>query len=90
VKTKRRTEISLETRRYLVIRSRGGSIQSWCADCDKAVRMVTPDKQLILSHVSSARHIRGLRLSCCSSGLRVVVDTLRGSFGWGQAPLSVP
>lgn len=52
MKTQRRTELSIETQRHLVIR-RGSSIRAWCADCGEAVMMVTPDQAAIVAIVSS-------------------------------------
>ena len=39
---KRRTEITVETHRLLVVRRRGGSLWDQCIECNRQVQMVTP------------------------------------------------
>jgi hypothetical protein len=53
MKTNRRTEITVETHRLLVMRRRSGSVLARCAECAGAVEMVTPDEGAILANVSS-------------------------------------
>lgn len=52
MKTKRRTEITVETARIFVIRRRRGSILTWCAECAEAVKMVAPDEAAVLAGVN--------------------------------------
>jgi hypothetical protein len=40
MRTKRRTELTVETRRILVIRQRGRLPKGWCERCGKQVRMI--------------------------------------------------
>lgn len=53
VKTKRRTEITVETDRVFVIRRRSGSVLAWCAECAALVKMITPDEAAALAGISS-------------------------------------
>jgi hypothetical protein len=53
VKTKRRTEITVETDRFIVIRRRIGSPPARCAVCEGQVKMVTPDEAALLARVTS-------------------------------------
>lgn len=39
---KRRTEITIETQKLLVVRRRGAEVKIWCAACTAQSRMVTP------------------------------------------------
>ena len=50
--TKRRTEITVERHRVLVLSRRRVSAKAWCAPCGKQVRMVTADEAAELSGVS--------------------------------------
>jgi hypothetical protein len=52
VKTKRRTEITVETDRVLVIRRRSRAAQAWCAGCARQVQMLTPDEAAVVAAVS--------------------------------------
>jgi len=49
----RRTEITIETSRRLVVRQFRGSLQSWCEGCLANVRMVTPEHAAALLNVSA-------------------------------------
>jgi len=49
----KRTEITIETHRRLVMRSLAVSISAWCHGCLKEVRMVTPEQAAALMNVSS-------------------------------------
>jgi hypothetical protein len=40
MRTKRRTELTVETRRVLVIHQRGRLPKGWCERCGKQVRMI--------------------------------------------------
>ena len=53
MKTRKRTEISIETHRQLVISRRRGSVIAWCPECAGQVKMVTPDEAAIVARVSS-------------------------------------
>ena len=50
---KRRTEITIESERLLIIRSRQTSARGWCPSCDKQVKMITTDEAAQLSHISA-------------------------------------
>lgn len=50
---KRRTEITIETERLLIIRSRKTSAQAWCTSCDRQVHMITIDEAAQVAKVSS-------------------------------------
>jgi len=52
VKTKRRTEITVETDRVLVVRRRSRAVQAWCVSCAGRVQMVTPDEAAVVAGVS--------------------------------------
>jgi hypothetical protein len=41
---KKRTEITIETERLLVVSQRRGRTVLWCSDCDKKVPMLTVDE----------------------------------------------
>ena len=49
----RRTEITIETSRRLVIKAFHGSLRGWCEGCLTDVRMVTPIEAAALMNVSS-------------------------------------
>jgi hypothetical protein len=53
VKDKRRTEITIETERALVIRRRQGSVLDWCPNCAQQVPMVKVDEAATLCQVTS-------------------------------------
>jgi hypothetical protein len=50
---KRRTEITIETERVLVISKRKFAARAWCKPCGKQVEMVTVDETARLARVSS-------------------------------------
>jgi len=50
--TKRRREITIETDRVLVVRSRIGSFTAWCDECGTTARMVTPDAAAVIVGLS--------------------------------------
>ena len=50
--TKRRTEITIEKERVLLIRRRHASAVAWCASCHERVRMVTADEAARMAGVS--------------------------------------
>ena len=52
MKTKRRTEITIETNQVLVVRRRSQVTLAWCVSCDQRVRMVTPDQAAVVAGVS--------------------------------------
>jgi excisionase family DNA binding protein len=49
----RRTEITIETDRVVVIKKRKASILAWCPACAGQVQMVTPDEAAVIARVSS-------------------------------------
>ena len=51
--TIRRTEITIETSRRLVIRQFHGLLRGWCEGCLAEVRMITPYEAAALASVSS-------------------------------------
>jgi excisionase family DNA binding protein len=50
---KKRTEITIETDRIVVISRRNLQAQSWCGACNKRVSMVTIDEAARLARVSA-------------------------------------
>ena len=55
MKTKKTTEIIIETERLLVVserRKRTGSLEGWCAACGKHVEKITVDEAAALAQVS--------------------------------------
>lgn len=50
---KRRTEITIETERVIVIRKRRPQIQDWCNRCGEIVPMVTVDEAAGIAGVNS-------------------------------------
>ena len=51
--TKRRTEITIETDRLIVLSRGKNSVTSWCRYCNRRVRMITVDEAATLAGVSS-------------------------------------
>jgi len=49
----RRTEISFEIDRYLIIRRREGAAKAWCCECASEETMVTPDEAAALTSTST-------------------------------------
>jgi excisionase family DNA binding protein len=49
----KRTEITIETNRVLIIRRRRGFIRGWCEGCLAEVQMFTPSEAATLASVSS-------------------------------------
>ena len=52
---KKRTEVTVETERILVIRRRYRAVEAWCEVCNDAVVMIRPDQAAAVSG-------RGLRM----------------------------
>jgi hypothetical protein len=50
---KRRTEITIETERLLIIHRRKPPARAWCPSCDVEVQMITADEAAQLSFISS-------------------------------------
>ena len=50
---KRRTEITIETERLVVVGGRRQRVVRWCAPCDMHVEMLSTDEAAILARVSS-------------------------------------
>ena len=53
MRTKRRTEITIETERVLLMSRRRISVLTWCVACGERVTMITPDEAAITARVSS-------------------------------------
>jgi hypothetical protein len=49
---KRRTEITIETDRTLIVRKQPGSVQGWCQGCGGAAKMISPEEAAAIAHVS--------------------------------------
>lgn len=49
---KRRTEITIETQRLLMLSRRKLSVVAWCAACDARVTMITADEAASLAGLS--------------------------------------
>lgn len=52
MRTKKRTEIAIETERVVVIRRRRSLVQAWCQLCGRQVVMVTVDEAARIAFVS--------------------------------------
>jgi excisionase family DNA binding protein len=50
---KKRTKVTVEIERSLVIRKRGRAVQAWCAECGDEVAMVTPEEAACAADVST-------------------------------------
>ena len=50
---KRRTEITIETHRVFVVRTRTGLPAAWCRECEDLVEMFTPEAAATLAGLSS-------------------------------------
>lgn len=50
--TRKRTRITVETERLLIISRRQGAM-NWCAGCNKRVKMISVDEAAALTQVSS-------------------------------------
>jgi Helix-turn-helix domain len=51
--TRRRTEITIESSRRLIVCEFGGSLTGWCDDCLAEVRMMTPNEAAARTGLSS-------------------------------------
>ncbi len=51
--TKRRTEITIEQRRIVLLSKRGTVAPTWCDACAARVKMVSPEEAALLAGVSS-------------------------------------
>lgn len=87
---KRRTEITIETERLLVIQARKTSARAWCQSCGKRVQMLTTDEAAQAARVSSRLVYRwieadklhftettGSRLLVCIASLNRLLDDRR-------------
>ena len=52
MRTTKRTEITIETDRILVLSKHKVSIVSWCRECRQQIKMVTVDEAAIIAGVS--------------------------------------
>ena len=50
---KKRTEITLETDRILIIRRAGRPVRAWCTGCSEEVAMITLEKAVALASTST-------------------------------------
>jgi excisionase family DNA binding protein len=50
---KRRTHITIETDRVLVIRRHGRLVMDWCAECSEQVKMITPHEAAAVTGIST-------------------------------------
>ncbi|MFL6210418.1 MAG: hypothetical protein ACJ74W_16295 [Pyrinomonadaceae bacterium] len=69
----RRTKIVVETERLLVVRSRRGGGESWCAECGAAVRLIGLDEAAIVSGQSQREIVR-----CVEAGSLHFTESARG------------
>ena len=53
MRTRKRTEITIETDRIVVLSRRKVSIVSWCRECNQRVQMVTVDEAASIAGVTS-------------------------------------
>ena len=53
MRTRKRTEITIETDRIVVLSRRKVSIVSWCRECNQRVKMVTVDEAASIAGVTS-------------------------------------
>lgn len=53
MKTRKRTEITIETDRIVVLSSGKVSIVSWCRECSQRTKMVTVDEAAAIAGVTS-------------------------------------
>ena len=49
----KRTEITIETHRRLIVRQFGGSVKGWCNGCLSDVLLITPNEAAAIAGVSS-------------------------------------
>ena len=77
----KRTEITIETSRRLLVRRAGGGCKTWCAKCVADVRMVSPNEAAALLNVSSRSIYRWIEIGRVHfseepDGLLVCADSL--------------
>ena len=53
MKARKRTEITIETNRLVMVRSRKVSVMSWCRNCERRTKMITVDEAAEIGGVSS-------------------------------------
>ncbi|MEK6304531.1 MAG: hypothetical protein AABO41_27910 [Acidobacteriota bacterium] len=53
MRTTKRTEITIETDRIVVLSRRKVSVVSWCRECNQRVKMVTVDEAAAIKGVTS-------------------------------------
>ena len=53
MRTTKRTEITIETDRIVVLSRRKVSVVSWCRECNRRVKMVTADEAASIAGVTS-------------------------------------
>jgi hypothetical protein len=82
----KRTAITIETHRVLLVRRRGRLIRGWCEGCLAEVRMITPYEAATLADVSSRtiyRWIEEAKLHFSEEpggSLLVCADSLRANY----------
>ena len=77
----KRTEITIETSRRLLVRRAGGGSKTWCAKCVAEVRMISANEAAALLHVSSRSIYRWIEIGRVHfseepDGLLVCADSL--------------
>jgi hypothetical protein len=60
VRTTKRTEITIETDRILVLSRRKVSVVSWCCECGQRTKMVTVDEAAAIAGVTSRTMYRSV------------------------------
>ncbi len=53
MRTKKRTEIMLEARQVIVIRSPHKRVRCWCEQCAETSELITPELAAVLSNAST-------------------------------------
>jgi hypothetical protein len=52
MRKKKRTEITIETDRTLIVRKQPGSVQGWCPGCGGPAKMISPESAAAIARVS--------------------------------------
>ena len=60
MKTRRRTEITIETHEALVIHRRQRTFRGWCAECASETEMVSPEEAAMLVNRSQREIFQGI------------------------------
>ncbi len=79
---KRKTKITVETERLVIVRRREKDESGWCGRCEAKVRIITPEEAAVAAHVSTRtiyRWIEAERLHFTETPegfLRICLDSL--------------